>query len=71
MRGLKLFKRPGIEITRNNTRFIGFGLIAWRPASGYFPRHCPGLSPTGPWTPGMVPRQDILTLLEIKTDLFG
>jgi hypothetical protein len=71
MRWPKLFERLGIAITRNDTEFIGFGLISRSPASGHLPYDYPGLSPVDPWALDMMMRQDIFPLLEIKTDLLG
>jgi len=45
MKGLRLFRILGIQISLNYTWFVVFGLIAWSLASGYFPYKYPGLSP--------------------------
>jgi len=52
MKGLKLFRVLGIQISLNYTWFIIFGLIAWSLASGYFPYHYPGLSRSAHWAMG-------------------
>jgi Zn-dependent protease/predicted transcriptional regulator len=44
MKGLKLFRVLGIQISLNYTWFIVFGLIAWSLAIGYFPSSYPDLS---------------------------
>jgi Zn-dependent protease/predicted transcriptional regulator len=44
MRGVKLFRVLGIQVSLNYTWFIVFGLIAWSLVSGYFPYHYPELS---------------------------
>jgi len=44
MKGLKLFRVLGIQISLNYTWFIVFGLIAWSLAMGYFPSSYPDLS---------------------------
>jgi len=44
MRGLKLFRVLGIQISLNYTWFIVFGLIVWSLAMGYFPSSYPDLS---------------------------
>jgi Zn-dependent protease len=54
MKGLKLFRVLGIQITLNYTWFIVFGLIAWSLASGYFPYHYPSLSRSAHWTMGFL-----------------
>jgi len=54
MRGLKLFRILGIQISLNYTWFIVFGLIAWSLASGYFPFHYPELSPSAHWAMGFL-----------------
>ena len=41
MKGLKLFRVLGIQISLNYTWFIVFGLIAWSLARGYFPLQLP------------------------------
>src|SRR4030066_1218779 len=54
MKGVKLFKVLGIQISLNYTWFIVFGLVAWSLASGYFPYHYPGLSRSAHWTMGFL-----------------
>ena len=54
MKGLKLFRVLGIQISLNYTWFIVFGLIAWSLASGYFPYHYPGLSRSAHWVMGFL-----------------
>jgi Zn-dependent protease/CBS domain-containing protein len=54
MKGVKLFRVLGIQISLNYTWFIVFGLIAWSLASGYFPYHYPGLSRSAHWTMGFL-----------------
>src|SRR4030042_1691227 len=54
MKGLKLFRILGIQISLNYTWFIVFGLIAWSLASGYFPFHYPELSPSAHWAMGFL-----------------
>ena len=54
MRGLKLFRILGIQISLNYTWFIVFGLIAWSLASGYFPFHYPELSRSAHWAMGFL-----------------
>jgi Zn-dependent protease/CBS domain-containing protein len=54
MRGLKLFRVLGIQISLNYTWFIVFGLIAWSLASGYFPSRYPDLSPSAHWIMGFL-----------------
>ena len=44
MKGLKLFRVLGVQISLNYTWFIVFGLIAWSLAMGYFPSSYPDLS---------------------------
>ncbi len=52
MKGVKLFRILGIQISLNYTWFIVFGLIAWSLASGYFPSRYPDLSPSAHWIMG-------------------
>lgn len=54
MKGVKLFRVLGIQISLNYTWFIVFGLIAWSLASGYFPYHYPGLSRSAHWVMGFL-----------------
>jgi len=54
MKGVKLFRILGIQISLNYTWFIVFGLIAWSLASGYFPSHYPGLSRSAHWIMGFL-----------------
>ncbi len=54
MKGLRLFRILGIQISLNYTWFIVFGLIAWSLASGYFPYHYPGLSRSAHWAMGFL-----------------
>jgi len=54
MKGVKLFRVLGIQISLNYTWFIVFGLIAWSLASGYFPSRYPDLSPPTHWTMGFL-----------------
>jgi Zn-dependent protease/CBS domain-containing protein len=54
MKGLRLFRVLGIQISLNYTWFIVFGLIAWSLASGYFPYHYPGLNRSAHWTMGFL-----------------
>jgi Zn-dependent protease len=54
MKGLKLFRVLGIQISLNYTWFIVFGLIAWSLASGYFPSRYPDLNPTAHWVMGFL-----------------
>ncbi len=54
MKGLKLFRVLGIQITLNYTWFIVFGLVAWSLAYGYFPYHYPSLSRPAHWTMGFL-----------------
>ncbi|MEW6376330.1 MAG: site-2 protease family protein, partial [Thermodesulfobacteriota bacterium] len=54
MKGVKLFRVLGIQISLNYTWFIIFGLIAWSLASGYFPYHFPGLSRLAHWAMGFL-----------------
>jgi Zn-dependent protease len=54
MKGLRLFRVLGIQISLNYTWFIVFGLIAWSLASGYFPYRYPGLSPAAHWVMGFL-----------------
>jgi Zn-dependent protease/CBS domain-containing protein len=54
MKGFRLFRVLGIQISINYTWFIIFGLIAWSLASGYFPIHYPGLSRSSHWTMGFL-----------------
>ncbi len=44
MRGVKLFKVIGVQISLNYTWFIVFGLIVWTLSSAYFPSTYPDLS---------------------------
>ena len=44
MKGVKLFRVLGIQISLNYTWFIVFGLIVWSLAIGYFPSSYPDLS---------------------------
>jgi Zn-dependent protease/predicted transcriptional regulator len=54
MKGVKLFRVLGIQISLNYTWFIIFGLIVWSLASGYFPYHYPGLSRSAHWMMGFL-----------------
>jgi Zn-dependent protease/predicted transcriptional regulator len=54
MKGVKLFRVLGIQISLNYTWFIVFGLIVWSLASGYFPYHYPGLSRSAHWMMGFL-----------------
>ena len=54
MKGVKLFRVLGIQISLNYTWFIVFGLIAWSLAAGYFPYHYPGLSRSAHWVMGFL-----------------
>jgi Zn-dependent protease/CBS domain-containing protein len=54
MKGLKLFRVFGIQISLNYTWFIVFGLIAWSLASGYFPFRYPELSRSAYWIMGFL-----------------
>jgi len=54
MKGVKLFRVLGIQISLNYTWFIVFGLIAWSLASGYFPSHYPDLNPLTHWIMGFL-----------------
>ncbi len=54
MKGLRLFRVLGIQISLNYTWFVVFGLIAWSLASGYFPYHYPSLSPAAHWVMGFL-----------------
>lgn len=54
MKGLRLFRVLGIQISANYTWFIVFGLIAWSLASGYFPYKYPGLNPAAHWVMGFL-----------------
>jgi Zn-dependent protease/CBS domain-containing protein len=54
MKGLKLFRVLGIQISVNYTWFIVFGLIAWSLASGYFPSRYPDLSLPAHWIMGFL-----------------
>ena len=54
MKGVRLFRVLGIQITLNYTWFIVFGLIAWSLAGGYFPSHYPGLSRSAHWAMGFL-----------------
>jgi hypothetical protein len=54
MKGLRLFRVLGIQISLNYTWFIVLGLIAWSLASGYFPYHYPGLTPAAHWVMGFL-----------------
>jgi len=54
MRGVKLFRILGIQISLNYTWFIVFGLIAWSLVSGYFPLRYPDLNPTAHWVMGFL-----------------
>ena len=54
MKGVKLFRVLGIQISLNYTWFIVFGLIAWSLASSYFPYHYPGLSRSAHWMMGFL-----------------
>ena len=54
MKGLRLFRVLGIQISANYTWFIVFGLIAWSLASSYFPFHYPGLSRSAHWVMGFL-----------------
>jgi Zn-dependent protease/predicted transcriptional regulator len=52
MKGVKLFRVLGIQISLNYTWFIVFGLITWSLASGYFPSYYPDLSRSAYWVMG-------------------
>ncbi len=52
MRGVRIFRVLGIQISLNYTWFIIFGLIAWSLASGYFPYKYPELSRSAHWVMG-------------------
>src|SRR4030043_1460620 len=54
MRGVKLFRILGIQISLNYTWFIVFGLIAWSLAVSYFPYHYPELSRSAHWAMGFL-----------------
>jgi Zn-dependent protease/CBS domain-containing protein len=54
MKGVKLFRVLGIQISLNYTWFIVFGLIAWSLASGYFPSRYPDMSRTAHWVMGFL-----------------
>jgi len=54
MKGVKLFRVLGIQISLNYTWFIVFGLIAWSLASGYFPSYYPDLSRSAYWVMGFL-----------------
>lgn len=54
MRGVKLFRVLGIQISLNYTWFIVFGLIVWSLAFGYFPYHYPGLGRSAHWIMGFL-----------------
>ena len=54
MKGFRLFRVLGIQISLNYTWFIVFGLIAWSLASSYFPSQYPGLSRSAHWTMGFL-----------------
>jgi Zn-dependent protease len=54
MKGVKLFRVLGIQISLNYTWFIVFGLIAWSLARGYFPYHYPDLSLSAYWVMGFL-----------------
>ncbi len=54
MKGFRLFRVFGIQITLNYTWFIVFGLIAWSLASGYFPFRYPELSRFDHWAMGFM-----------------
>jgi Zn-dependent protease/predicted transcriptional regulator len=54
MKGLRLFRVLGIQISLNYTWFIVFGLIAWSLASGYFPFRYPELSRSSYWIMGFL-----------------
>jgi len=54
MKGVKLFRVLGVQISLNYTWFIVFGLIAWSLARGYFPFHYPDLSPSAHWVMGFL-----------------
>jgi Zn-dependent protease/CBS domain-containing protein len=54
MKGVKLFRVLGIQISLNYTWFIVFGLIAWSLASGYFPSRYPDLSAAAHWVMGFL-----------------
>jgi Zn-dependent protease/CBS domain-containing protein len=52
MKGLRLFRVLGIQISLNYTWFIVFGLIAWSLASSVFPRQYPELGRSAHWVMG-------------------
>jgi len=54
MKGLRLFRILGIQISLNYTWFIVFGLIAWSLASGYFPSRYPDLNRSAHWVMGFL-----------------
>ncbi len=54
MKGFRLFRILGIQISLNYTWFIVFGLIAWSLASGYFPFRYPELSRFAQWALGFM-----------------
>jgi Zn-dependent protease/CBS domain-containing protein len=54
MKGVRLFRILGIQISLNYTWFIVFGLIAWSLASGYFPSRYPDLSRSAHWLMGFL-----------------
>jgi Zn-dependent protease/CBS domain-containing protein len=54
MKGVKLFRVLGIQISLNYSWFVVFGLIAWSLASGYFPSLYPDLSRSAHWVMGFL-----------------
>ena len=54
MKGLKLFRVLGIQISLNYTWFIVFGLIVWSLAFYYFPYRYPELSQPAHWIMGFL-----------------
>jgi len=54
MKGFKLFRILGIQVSLNYTWFIVFGLIAWSLAFGYFPYHFPSLGRPAHWIMGFL-----------------
>jgi Zn-dependent protease/CBS domain-containing protein len=54
MKGVRLFRVLGIQISLNYTWFIVFGLVAWSLAFDYFPYHYPGLTRSAHWAMGFL-----------------
>jgi len=54
MKGFKLFRVLGIQISANYTWFIIFGLVAWSLAGGYFPSRYPDLTRSAHWVMGFL-----------------